>query len=229
MATMTATSAVNTALQLLGVLDAGGSASATQLSDGLTYLQNMIDNANSDPSMAISSSRTTAALSSNVQTYTIGPAATINVSRPSKILGASVILSAGPTIPIRILEDAKEWTAIMDRDSNSYMIEYLWYDRGNTTGTIYLSPKPLGGTLELVYPAPITNFTDTTTPVEILPGYARWIRFGLAHELASTYDMPVPQSVVESYTQAMTTIQKLNNELLTPSPVTATLGATVQA
>jgi len=218
-ATVTGASAIQTALQLLGVLGAGGSALAQQNTDGLVYLINMIDNWNGDPKMAISSTRTSFNLSSGVASYTIGSGQTINVARPSKILAASCTQASGLTMPVRVFQDSLEYSSIVDASGSSHMIRYLWYDRGNTTGNVYIAPSPLGsyGSIAITYPTLITNFSDTTTPVEIPPAYIEWMRFGLAVELAGSYDMPVPESVASAYQRSMGVIQALNSELLGPT------------
>jgi len=201
------------------VLGAGGSALAQQNTDGLVYLINMIDNWNGDPKMAISSTRTSFNLSSGSASYTIGPAQTINVARPSKILSAACTQGSGLTMPVRVLQDSLEFSSIVDASGLSHMIRYLWYDRGNTTGAIHISPKPLSssGSIAITYPTLITNFSDTTTPVEIPPAYTELIRFGLAVKLSATYDMPVPESVAAGYQAALGVIQSLNAELLGPT------------
>lgn len=229
MATVSATSMIESALQQLGVLGSGASATTQQKNDGLVWLQGMVDNANSDPTMAISSSRTTAVLSSGVNSYTIGSGQTISVARPSKILAASVLQVSGLRMPTRVIQDGLQWTAIIDRDSSSYLIRALWYDRGNTTGTIYLAPKPLGGTLEIIYPTLITNFSDLTTGVEIPPGYTEWMRFGLAVALAGSYDMPVPEPVQAELQKALSNIRTLNAELMGQTPAVAPIPVEISA
>jgi hypothetical protein len=231
-ATATGASIIGTALQQLGVLGSGGSATTQQNTDGLVFLIAMIDNANGDPKMAISSTRTSFNLTSGVATYTIGPGQTINVARPSKILAASCTQGSGLTMPVRVFQNSLEFSSIVDANQASHLIRNLWYDRGNTTGTVYLSPKPYAsaGSIAITYPTLITNFSDTTTPVEIPPAYIEWMRFGLAVELAGSYDMPVPESVASAYQRSMGVIQGLNAELLGPTmpPIPAT-GKTVEA
>lgn len=209
MASYTATALIESALQLLGVLDSGGSASTDQKNAGLLYLQAMIDNANDDPKMAISSTVTTQALSGG-QTYTLG-------TRYSKLLAASVTMSNSVTMPVRVLQDAGQFFALVDATSTSNLVQYVWYDRAASSAKIYISPVAAGGTLNMVVPTPITNWTDLTTAVAVPLGYELWIKTNLAHLLASTYVVPVPQGVADELQKALATIQGLNSELLTPS------------
>jgi hypothetical protein len=209
MATLTATAAITAALQLLGVLDSGGAPSTAQKDDGLLYLQNMVDNANDDPKMAISSTVVTQSLS-GASSYTLG-------TRYSKLLAASVDMSNGVGMPVRVIQDSGTWYNLVDRLSTSPLVQYVWYDRAASSPKVYVSPVAASGTLNLTVPTPITNFSDLTTPVTMLPGYELWIKANLADILASTYGMATPKSVTDELTRALTIINSLNAELLTPS------------
>jgi hypothetical protein len=222
MATLTATAAITASLQLLGILDSGGAPSTAQKDDGLLYLQNMIDNANDDPKMSISSTVVTQALS-GAQSYTLG-------TRYSKILAASVDMSNSVGMPVRVIQDAAQWYNLVDRTSSSNLVQYVWYDRASSSAKVWVSPVASTGTLNLIVPTPITNFSDLTTPVTMLQGYEMWIKTQLADLLASTYGMATPQSVKDELTRALAVITSLNAELLTPSaPVPPVLQHVVTA
>lgn len=209
MATLTATAAIEAALQLLGVLDSGGSASTAQKNDGLLYLQDMVENANDDPKMAIA---TTAV------PLTMTGATSYSITRYSKLLAARIEMANSVAMPVRVIQDSGQFFALVDASSTSNLVQYCWYDRAASAPVVYVSPVAAGGTLRVTVPALIANFTDLTTPVTMLQGYALWMKTNLAHLLASTYDMPVPQSVTEQLKLALTNIQSLNAELLGASP-----------
>lgn len=210
MATLTATATITAALQLLGILDSGGAPSSAQKDDGLLYLQNMVSNANDDPKMAISSTVVTQALS-GAQSYTLG-------TRYSKILAASVDMSNSVGMPVRVLQDAGQWYGLVDRTSTSNLVQYCWYDRADSSPKVWVSPVAATGTLNLIVPTPIANFSDLTTPVTVSNGYELWMKANLADILASTYGMATPKSVTDELTRALTIINSLNAELLMPSP-----------
>ena len=209
---LTATAAITASLQLLGILDSGGAPSTAQKDDGLLYLQNMIDNANDDPKMAISSTVVTQALSGQ-QSYTLG-------TRYSKLLAASVDMTNSVGMPVRVLQDAASWYNLVDRTSTSNLVQYVWYDRAASSPKVWVSPIASTGTLNLIVPTPITNFSDLTTPVTLPQGYDLWVKANLADILASTYGMATPKSVTDELTRALTIINSLNAELLTPSAPT---------
>ncbi len=220
MATTTATVVITAAAKLLQRLGFGSASPTTEmLDDGLVYLQDMINNANLSSNMWIGAASSTFTPVAATQSYTIGPAMTIAIARPPKILAASM-LNNGLENPMRVLQDVREWTDILDRKSQSRMERALFYDRGNPTGNIYISPIPLAagtaGTITIWYPQTQVNFADKTTAIEILPGYARWLRMGLAVEFASTYSANIPQSVGNAYQQALDAIATLNSEMFAP-------------
>ena len=209
MTTLTATVAIESALQLLGVLDSGGSASTAQKNDGLNYLQDMTENANDDPKMAVAST---------VVPLTMTGAASYSITRYSKLLAARIEMSNGVASPVRVLQDSGQFFALVDATSTSNLVQYCWYDRAATSPVVYVSPVAASGTLRVTVPALITNFSDLTTPVTLFQGYALWIKTNLAHLLASTYDVQVPDTVTEQLKLALTNIQTLNAELLGASP-----------
>lgn len=209
MASLTLTAATTAAQQLLGVLDSGGAPSSAQLDDALLYAQNMIDNANDDPKMAISSTVVTVALT--------GAAAYV-ITRYSKLLAATVTMTNGVTMPVRVLQDSGQFYALVDASSTSALVQYVWYNRLQTSPQVYVSPVAANGSLGLTVPTPILNFADKTIPVVFAQGYDMWIKTQLAIFLSSTYDVPVPDSLTAMAARALQSIETLNAELLGPSP-----------
>lgn len=216
---MTLTDLANSSLRLLGAMPSGASlgAGSVQLTDALSAANDLLDNWSSDRLMAVSALVTQQALSAGTGSYTIGSGATINITRPNQVEAASCIIS-GLHMPVKVL-DAAAWNALEDRDATAPMVEYLFYDRGWTTssaqGKIYVSPKPTGTpTLEIVTWSALAPFADTTTSLNIPPGYARLLRLALAIELAPQYRMQVPDTVMRDYADALAAVRALNASIL---------------
>jgi hypothetical protein len=207
---ITLTVLANAAVRTFGAMDSGGSISAAQLADALITVNEILDNWSVDGKMALAEALTAVSLVSGTQSYTLG-------TRAARIQGASVILAAGPTMPVKVLQSAAEWNSLEDRDSSSYLVRYLFYDRAATTPKIYLSPIPLGGSLELRTWIALTQFADATTPITLLPGYELPLRLSLAHKLSSEWDMPWSQTNQDALALALGTIQELNTQHLGPS------------
>jgi hypothetical protein len=224
--TLSLTTVANAAAQFLGVLDSGESLSAQQLTDALAVANQLLDNWSSEGLFAVADLITSFTLTSGVQSYTIGAGQTINITRPVQIVAAAFKNAAGPGGPIKVINE-RDWAEIPDRQRLSWIIEKLFWDRGNPTGSIYISPVPQGTGLsaEIHSYVPLTQFADVTTAISILPGYARFLELGLAIELAPQYDMAPSQTLMANFGDAAARIRKLNASLLGEVPSEVAQGA----
>lgn len=230
MPSLSLTSIATAAAQFLNILDPGGALSAQQLTDALAFTNALLDNWSSEGLMIPSTTIYSGSFVANQQTLTIGVGGdivTTAVNRPMAIISAALKLPAGVGKEIKIVT-AQQWAAIEDRQSNSYGVKYLYYDRGQASnkGTMYFAPTPLGGSVELVCYQPLTQFADTTTPVTIPPGYERLLKYGCAMEMAPQYSVPIPASVQANFADAMARVRRLNSTLYgPPSPAGDVLAA----
>jgi hypothetical protein len=215
MATLTLTAAANAAAQFLGVLDSGESLSTQQIADALAIANDLLDNWSSNKLYILQSLVQQFNLVAAQQSYTIGTGANFNVTRPMNITAAHLILAAGPSGPINVV-NALQWSKIKDRQSDSWLVEYLFYDRANPTGKVWLSPVPKGGTVELTMWSALSQFADATTPLTMLPGYQRLLKVALAVDMAPQYDVQPSETLMAMYKDALVNVQGLNADLLGP-------------
>ncbi len=219
------TTLANSAAQMLGSLDSGESLSAQQLTDALAAANQLFDNWSSEGLFALVDLITTFSLTSGIQGYTIGTAQTINITRPMQIVAASFKNASGPGGPIEVVNE-RDWAAIPDRQRLSFIITKLFWDRGNPTGNVYVSPVPQGNmSAEIHTFTPFTQFADVTTPIAFLPGYLRFITSGLAIELAPQYDMTPSPTLLANFGDAASRVRKLNSTLLGEVPAEVAQGA----
>lgn len=208
MATVTLTVVLNSALNFLGILDSGGGATAQQLADGLLTINNLIDNKSSDRLMAKTVTTTTVTLVASTQSYTLSPI-------PTAIEAAALKLANGYTSPIHMV-NATEWTMLNDRDRSSWLIKAGFYDRA---GHVLFSPIPLGGTVELMTWAAMTQFADATTPITVQDGYFRWLKLAAAVEIAPQYpSAQITPTLLQDYADATATLRNLNASLFGEAP-----------
>lgn len=231
MPTLTLTAAYNAAMRSIAVLDSGGAGSTQQLADALEAANNMIDGWSIDRLMANFVLVTTQNLSANVAKYSIGTGQTFNQVLPSALEAASVLPTNADRTGLEVL-NAVAWSMLPDRDSTSYRPKYIFFDRGSsaggTTGSIYISPVPLSGTIELLTWSALTQFADATTPITISPGYKQVIEFGLALRLAPQYPgSQLPDSLKTDYADAIGALRQLNASLMGPEPPGGLIGPTV--
>lgn len=215
---LTLTAAATAAAQFLGILDSGEGLSAQQLADILAATNNWLDNLSSEGLFAVADLLTTFPTVAGTQTYTIGPAQVIAMTRPVRIVAAAFRNAAGPGGPMKVFNE-KEWTELPDRQRQSWILDGLFWDRGNPLGTVYVSPVPIGVlTVEFHSWVPLAQFVDATTAITPAPGYTRFIELGIAMEVASQFDMAPPASMAANFGDAAARVRKLNASLLGEIP-----------
>lgn len=202
---ITGTQLIQRAMEVLGELQAGETPNTSESSAALIRLNALIDSYNIVQDMATAATTATQILTNTVQSYALS-------TRVVKIVSAEVQQSGGATMPLNIV-DAVTWDKLPDRDSLSPYPQNLFYDRGFTTGTIYLSPIPTGGTLTYVCWIGQSTFATLGTSNTLLPGYERLLTTALAIELAPIYQRPVTDELKASYTEAMNEVRNLNKSL----------------
>lgn len=217
----TAQAIITNAATRLNIIDSGETLNSSELADCLDTLNALIDNYNSQELMATEASFQTVAMVSGTQSYALS-------TRLTKVVSASIVLSAGPTMPIEIV-NAVRWNGIPDRDIQSYWVKQLFYDRGSSTGTVYLSPKPLGGTLTVAGWLAQSQFASLATNNTLLPGYLRLLQTQLALEIAPLFSRQPDAALVKSATEAKAEIAALNSSLMGDVPRIVVDGSTAAA
>src|SRR5206468_2712993 len=82
--------------------------------------------------------------------YTIGPGATFNGTRPHKLRAAAVLAANGTENDVEIV-GADQWKAYVDKTATGLLAKILYCDGNYPTATIYIAPKPSGGSLILYH------------------------------------------------------------------------------
>lgn len=208
------------ALSYLGVLDAGGTPSATELAQALKTANGLLDNWSSEEIMIPGLLLQTFTLTASTASYTIGSGQTFNVTRPMAIEAAVHVntLNGQPLeTPVKVV-NGLEWSALDNRGSDNNFIEYLFYDRQLTGAKVYVSPRPLGGSIQLTMWTALTQFADVTTPITFPPGYTLPFTLALGVALAPRYDMTPTDAMVKTLTDNMARIRDLNAALMGRKP-----------
>ena len=220
MASISLTTVTNAALEFLGILEAGVSATGPQLTDALAVVNDLIRNKSYDRLLAATVSVSTVAFGSCTQAYTVsaGPA----------IVSASIKLANNQTMPLKIV-NASEWGQIVDRDKSSYLVKRLFYNRASSGNNVFLSPIPIAGNVEYVTWAAMTVFPDVTTPVTVQDAYARWLKLVSALELAPMYpSAQTPQTLLQNIAEATATLRNTNASLFGEAPPSGQAAANAQ-
>jgi hypothetical protein len=219
MATATAGDIVKKALQKIGVLADGETATASQMNDGFDSLGSLLDSWSARSLLTSAVISESFILTPGQSIYSFGVGGNFNSVKPFSIEGAFIRdnqnLDYGVDIVSRDVYDAygdKAVASVSTRPTN------LFYSPGDTqqatqTGTVFLYPIPDATstyTLFLDSEKPFTPFTSLVNNIAFPPAYVRAMIFNLAIEICSDYGRPVPQEVLEIAHESMRIIENVN-------------------
>lgn len=219
------------AYEAFGAVDPSGTLTAAVLTQAQAVANDLLDNMSSDNLLAVAATVAQHPLTNGTAVYTIGPGGTWAGPRPVAVKSASIILGIGAASlidPVKVC-NAIEWENIPDRSSSSARVRYLFYDRQMPYGSVYLSPTPVAGQIELVTWQPFNQFPDQTTSIIFPPGFARFFGLALGRSLALRYNRPFPPDSAAALLEARAAYQTLNQTLLWPTSMPNETGAAPQA
>ena len=169
---------IHSSFRLIGAIAAGEILETNELADAFVSLNQMIASWNTEGLSLVGRQRLLVALSST-NTYALS-------TMPVKIESASVS-SSGVDCPLDIV-DSVGWEAVPEKGMLSAIIKKLYCDYQYPNSTVYIWPTPrLGGTLELWIYALINQFADTSSTIDLPPGYEQAIRYNFAIMLLPEY------------------------------------------
>jgi hypothetical protein len=202
---------INGALRLNGVIATGEAASAGELSDALSALNNMIDSWSNDGFMIFSESRTENVLNPPKQTFTIGPGGDFDEPRPMVINHASIIYPGGNTeVKLKILNE-QQWASTTLKSTESTIPLALYYNPEYPLGKLSLWPVPTGGpTLVLHSLKPLLSFETADSDVILPPGYMRALQYNLAIEIGPEYGKEPKKVVLEVANESKALLMRQN-------------------
>jgi hypothetical protein len=209
----TVATVIDQALTYIGVIAAGETPAAEDYTLGLAAVNWMLDSWAAEK-IAMLGLKKAAYTLNGAASYTIGPAGTWNVTpRPLKIKSAGVVTAAGLVAPVTWV-DAKGWESISDKTRTGLIAEHGYYDQGSPLGTVYLTPKPAAGTLDIISYENIAAYTATGDTVTMPAGFMRPLVLNLAVELCVPYGKEISQSLAALAGQSKQAVKSLYNEIL---------------
>jgi hypothetical protein len=190
---MTGLALITSALKTLNATAVEEDPTNAEAQDALLRLNDWIDSLALDDFTIYFLLRTVVALTASTASYTIGTGGAINISRPTEISAAGLILNTGTTppqeLPIDVFTD-QQYENIVQKTYSSTYPTGIYYDHGWTTGLATIKPYPIPNQslsqLVLYTPQALLEMT-LTGDVTFPPGYRRFLRYGLARELAPEF------------------------------------------
>lgn len=210
---------VTGAMRLLGVINAIDTPEPEDLAQGLTVLNEMIDEWGTQRRTVYTTTRNVHNLVANQASYTIGVGGDFNQARPLWIPSWGLIplpAAAKPQeIPYGRPLGLEEYSRIPIKTTASAYPNRIYYDAGWTAGlgTVKVYPVPDSSTPDLVLytPTALTEFADGTTNYTFPPGYRKAIRTKLTLELYPYYpSAELPPGLEKLATDAFANIKRAN-------------------
>ena len=205
------------AAKYAGILAAGEVLAAEDAADIIDIGNGLLDSWAADRLFIFATTISTFALTSNVQSYSIGTGATFNTTRPAVIENANILItSQTPNVrrPLFLMKD-EDWMGISIRPLPTPSIPTaLYYSRDYPNGTIYFWPVPQSGlSVELELWTPLAQFADLTTAFSFPPGYYEAITLGIAVRLMTPEwgINEVPPSIAALARESRARIEALNS------------------
>lgn len=205
----TAGDLVRGALRLIGCIASGEAVEASEASEGLEALNEMLSSWRGESLFAYQRLEETFTLTPGVANYTIGPSGTFNTTRPDDVLSAFV-RDGDLDYPLGRYDTRDEYDQIGLKTIQG-IPESFFYDSAVPLGTLllyYVPDKAYG--IKISSYKQLQSFSGLTTAIVLPPGYNRAIRFNLALELAPEYERTPSPWVVKTAQEAKASVKSQN-------------------
>ena len=209
---------IASSLRLIGVLASGENATGAEGADGLTILNQLLDEWNSERLIVFTINRQTFSLTVNQQDYTMGTGGNFNVARPQRIERASIIQLSNPAQPLELqieILDAQGWQRIPVKNIASTLPRVVYINYGFPLITLSYWSIPNVAVDTALYTWTALAAFDLTTDRTFPPAYLKALRYNLAVDLAPEYGRTTPVEVAVQAAESKAKIKSFN----TPRPI----------
>ena len=199
-------------LKTIGVIEAGGTATAADAADGLTAARRLLDTCNANRLCVGAEARSTYPWPAATRARTLGPTGDLVGTRPLWLAGASVI-PAGQTdeMPMGRPLTRRAYAEIPDKTTAGPSFTRYHYEPTFPNGTVTVYPVPTTASTLVVYaPVPLTTAVTLATPLSYAQGYEEALQYALAKRLAPVFRQPWSALLEGLLQEAMATIRREN-------------------
>lgn len=204
------TTTATDAMQDLGVLAAGGTPTSNDLTDILRKANAMLDLWSTSSILVPFRTQITHTLT-GAESYTIGSGADINTTRPT-FIDSAFVTHKSIDYPVRVLRSRAEYDNIEDK-SITGIPRMIYYEPGLPNGTLFIwYVGDSSYSLKLSTRGQLTQFADTTTDIDIAPGYDEAIYSNLAVNIAPMFEVSVSAELAKKAKDSLAMIKRLNRQ-----------------
>jgi len=200
-------------MRMIGEAIRGDTLDANEQVEVLQELNSFMDGESIKRLMCYTVGQESFPLSANVVSYTIGPGATFNTTRPTKIVDPCFVRDASNYDSYLDIIDAETYGRIKVKNVGQTYPNKLFYDYGfdsTGSGTIYVYPAPTGSlTLFINSWKQLQQFSNVSTALLLPPGYQLFIESNFAIHLAAGLT-PVSAEVIKIAKDSRAAIESIN-------------------
>jgi len=208
----TAQELINRAFRLTGILADGETLQASQSEDARIVLNYILESWSIEKLMTFQKTEGSHTLVATTASYTIGSGATIDTTRPTRIISAFIRDSSNVDYSLRVVNKG-EFDRIFQKTNKSDIPSTLFYNPGYPNGTITLYPTPnTANTLHFTSELQFTAFSTLATSASLPPGYEYALIYALAIRLSYEYGAPVEQAVKDEAGRLKALLEDVNND-----------------
>lgn len=176
-------------MRLIGEKSRGATLTSSEQTEVLDELNSFMDSCGLERLLCYQVTQESFPLTASTATYTIGPSATFNTVRPTKIVDPCFVRDSGSLDSQLKILGADTYGRIVQKNAGLTYPEYLFYDQGFTSsgaGTISLYPAPSGSlTLYINSWKQLGTFSTVSMQLSLPPGYQLFIESNFAIHLAA--------------------------------------------
>lgn len=215
-------------MRMIGEKTRGATLTTNEQTETLAELNTFIESLTINRLMSYAITEDTHAMTASTLTYTIGPGATINTTRPVKLVDPCFVRDAsGYDTPVQIVS-LEQYGMIVDKTVGNTYPTHIYYDgeySATSTATLSVYPSPSAAlTLHINSWKTLANLSTVSQTLMLPPGYQLMLESNFAIHLAAGF-RPVSAELAKIARDSMAAVKSIN----IPSPVARSdLGAVGQ-
>jgi hypothetical protein len=210
---MTGLDLVSASLRLIGAIAPGETPSASEITDGLSAINRMIDSWSTESLIIYADTREEFTLTVGQQEYTMGPSGDFNTSRPLRFLQGTIKVETNtPAVEYQLLfASLEEWVMIKQKGLTSNIPSYIYTENSYPLATVSLYPVPsVANKLVLYTQKQLTSIASQATVLSLPPGYEEALVYNAAVRLAPEYGKAPTEIVFAIANESKANIKRLN-------------------
>jgi len=206
---------INNALELIGVLAPGETATADQATSGLRALNRMLESWSTENLMIYSEVTEDLTLVASQRVYTMGSGGDLNTTRPIEILNMTwkdETPNPDYELPIEIVPQA-QYKYEPTKGTTSNIITKAYVNYGYPLVSISFYPVPdEANKVSITSNKPLTTYTSLSTTLSLPEGWLEALEYNLALRVRPSYGVPLDPAIQQIAVESKGNIKRQNKK-----------------